>query len=251
MTHETSFFAKIAWAIFPWALVGMIQSRFWDSCNKLFATAQKFLSSSTETAWSYFSKTVAAPPKERETKLPGWIANLHSPKNKNFPAPPSYQEVTRTINRGNSSSSPCPYDQLSVIILKRCPVLRTLIHRIITHCWTNRTIPAVWKRGATVLVYKKGDTADPENFRPITLQPVWYKIFSSIYSQKFNHFLTENNYLQSTIQKGFTTGVDGVTEHTETLAFLMKTAKREQRSICRSEERRVGKECRSRWSPYH
>ena len=22
-------------------------------------------------------------------------------------------------------------------------------------------------------------------------------------------------------------------------------------SICRSEERRVGKECRSRWSPYH
>ena len=23
------------------------------------------------------------------------------------------------------------------------------------------------------------------------------------------------------------------------------------REICRSEERRVGKECRSRWSPYH
>ena len=23
------------------------------------------------------------------------------------------------------------------------------------------------------------------------------------------------------------------------------------KSLCRSEERRVGKECRSRWSPYH
>ena len=23
------------------------------------------------------------------------------------------------------------------------------------------------------------------------------------------------------------------------------------RTLCRSEERRVGKECRSRWSPYH
>ena len=23
------------------------------------------------------------------------------------------------------------------------------------------------------------------------------------------------------------------------------------RNLCRSEERRVGKECRSRWSPYH
>ena len=26
---------------------------------------------------------------------------------------------------------------------------------------------------------------------------------------------------------------------------------REMRGMCRSEERRVGKECRSRWSPYH
>ena len=31
-----------------------------------------------------------------------------------------------------------------------------------------------------------------------------------------------------------------VHEHNERLEFL-----------CRSEERRVGKECRSRWSPYH
>ena len=28
-------------------------------------------------------------------------------------------------------------------------------------------------------------------------------------------------------------------------------AKREWLDLCRSEERRVGKECRSRWSPYH
>ena len=25
----------------------------------------------------------------------------------------------------------------------------------------------------------------------------------------------------------------------------------DRKSLCRSEERRVGKECRSRWSPYH
>ena len=28
-------------------------------------------------------------------------------------------------------------------------------------------------------------------------------------------------------------------------------ARRNEGSLCRSEERRVGKECRSRWSPYH
>ena len=39
-------------------------------------------------------------------------------------------------------------------------------------------------------------------------------------------------------------GVYGYTIHTD-------TDDRTQREIVRSEERRVGKECRSRWSPYH
>ena len=42
----------------------------------------------------------------------------------------------------------------------------------------------------------------------------------------------------------------------ESLAFLYTNNKRSEREIketisFRSEERRVGKECRSRWSPYH
>ena len=33
--------------------------------------------------------------------------------------------------------------------------------------------------------------------------------------------------------------------------YLLAAAQQEQIEITRSEERRVGKECRSRWSPYH
>src|SRR5258707_9733565 len=33
--------------------------------------------------------------------------------------------------------------------------------------------------------------------------------------------------------------------------FSSKTAQVGEPVLCRSEERRVGKECRSRWSPYH
>ena len=32
---------------------------------------------------------------------------------------------------------------------------------------------------------------------------------------------------------------------------LLETVKKSPRETARSEERRVGKECRSRWSPYH
>jgi len=43
-------------------------------------------------------------------------------------------------------------------------------------------------------------------------------------------------------------------EITETTKFFKWTVKEETREVYlphRSEERRVGKECRSRWSPYH
>ena len=34
-------------------------------------------------------------------------------------------------------------------------------------------------------------------------------------------------------------------------ARIVEAAKRSGAKVSRSEERRVGKECRSRWSPYH
>ena len=37
----------------------------------------------------------------------------------------------------------------------------------------------------------------------------------------------------------------------DTDSFTLKNAGREAEILPRSEERRVGKECRSRWSPYH
>ena len=60
-------------------------------------------------------------------------------------------------------------DQLSILILQKCPMARTILHLIICECWRSRRIPECWKRSATILIYKKGDTSDPGNFRPITL----------------------------------------------------------------------------------
>ena len=40
-------------------------------------------------------------------------------------------------------------------------------------------------------------------------------------------------------------------EWSEVVMFPTLEALKRARQLCRSEERRVGKECRSRWSPYH
>ena len=120
---------------------------------------------------------------------------------------------------------------MSNIALKRCPILRTVLHRIILTCWTERRVPAIWKRGVTILIHKKGDTADPGNFRPITLQPCWYKIFSKVYATAIFDYLLKNKYVDTQLQKGFWRGIDGVTEHTEILDQILKTSNREKRSI--------------------
>ena len=110
-------------------------------------------------------------------------------------------------------------------------MLRTVLHHVITLCWTRKQVPTCWKRGSTILIHKKGDTADPSNFRPITLQPVWYKIFSSVYGHRLHTWLKKTGSIDADLQKGFWPGVDGVAEHTEMLTNIMRDAKRHQRSL--------------------
>ncbi len=145
--------------------------------------------------------------------------------------PPTYKQVARTINRLRSAASPCPLDQIPVLALKKCPILRTVLHKLITQCWMQKDIPQCWKKAMTILIYKKGDATDPANFRPITLQPVMYKILSAIYRDRIYKYLTANKYLDTEIQKGFWPGRDGLAEHSELLTHIMRDAKLHQRAI--------------------
>ena len=77
--------------------------------------------------------------------------------------PPSYREITKIVNKMKSSGSPCPHDQMSIIILKRCPYIRTLLHRIITHCWQKQIFPEEWRNAFTILIYKRASNKDPAN----------------------------------------------------------------------------------------
>ena len=74
--------------------------------------------------------------------------------------PPTYKEIMKIIMKMKSSGSPYPLDQISEIILKRCPIRRTYV-------WKNKYFPTKWKNGITVLIYKKQDPTlanDPANF---------------------------------------------------------------------------------------
>ena len=56
--------------------------------------------------------------------------------------------------------------------------------------------------------------------------------------------------IREEIEKRLGSQATHVGTETETPEQMMKQAK-QRKALHRSEERRVGKECRSRWSPYH
>ena len=137
----------------------------------------------------------------------------------------------RQLTSVGAAVQPVHLTRFQIIILKKCPILRTLLHAIIVECWSKKCIPQCWKKSATRLIYKKGDTSDPSNFRPITLQPVLYKILAAIMRKRMFEYLSQNKLIDQKHQKGFWPSVDGVGEHTETLTHVIREAKRRQNSL--------------------
>ena len=145
------------------------------------------------------------------------------------------KELQRSLNkiiyRMKTSGAPCPLDQISIITLKRCPYLRTYLLEVIKAAWSAKTTPDEWKSAITILKHKKGAANDPQNFRPITLQCVFLKVYTSLIRNRTYQFLKDNGFIECSIQKGFTPKVSGTLEHTSQLAYLLRHAKKNQKSI--------------------
>ena len=160
------------------------------------------------------------------------MKKLNQPSKEFDLSPSSYREIASMIRKMKSSGSPCLFDQISVIVLKRCPIVRIMIWKIIEKSWKIGKVPTVWKNGLTVLIHKKGVNTDPGNFRPITLEPVLCKVFTSWMRNRIYKHLCENEYIETNIQKGFWSGISGTIKHTQHLTYLINHARLKQRSLC-------------------
>ena len=130
-----------------------------------------------------------------------------------------------------SSGCPCLLDQISILVFKHCPHLRSYLTAVLEQVWESGKIPEVWKKATTILIHKKESCEDPANFRPITLESVPLKILTSLIRNKMFSFLSENKYVEHDVQKGFTPKVSGTFEHTSQMAYLINHARIKQRSL--------------------
>ena len=145
-----------------------------------------------------------------------WIPSFNQPSFSFDKSLPSYAKVTQVIRRIKSSGSPCPLDKISIICFKRCPYLRTFLTEIIRIIWESGRVPSEWKKACTVLVHKKGTSDDPASFRPITLESVPLKVFTSCLRDSMFPFLVKINSLIWKFKKGLLQKSQG---HSSTLPW--------------------------------
>ena len=193
----------------------LIGKSFWGFVKRFFKkNTSSFPSFNLAECTSYFTKTLSAISPTKTFNIPSWVPKFASPHTPFNLDPPTYQEITNVIRKMKPSGSPCPLDQISIICFKRCPYLRSYLTEIIHAAWSCGVVPSEWMKACTILIHKKGETANPANFRPITLESVPLKVLTSCLRNRTFQFLAENNYIEQTIQKGFTPELSGTLDHT-------------------------------------
>ena len=97
--------------------------------------------------------------------------------------------------------------------------------------WSSGSIPSEWKKACTIFIHKNGDINTPSNFRPITLENLPLKVFTSCHCNAMYFFLTANSCIEQNIQKGFTPNVSGTLERTAQIINITNKGCNKQRSL--------------------
>lgn len=209
-----------------------ISKHFWGYCKMFIQKPQRVLPSfSMEPCYTFYKKSFWCFNRFKTYVIPSWIPRFNNPTVSFNSAKPTYGEVSKIVKRMKASGSPCPLDQISIITFKRCQYLRTYITILMSEIIKRNRIPTTWRRAITILIHKKGDTKDPSNFRPITLENVCLKIFTSLMRDRLYEFLVANKYIEIDIQKGFSPKLSGTWEHIAQLTNIINKARRQQRSV--------------------
>ena len=95
------------------------------------------------------------------------------------------------------------HDDILIRMIKLCikSVVKPL-SIIFKNCIDTGTFPDIWKRSNIIPVHKKGNKQIVDNYRPVSLFPIFGKILEKLLFNSIMDFLEENNLLNSN-QSGF------------------------------------------------
>ena len=108
-----------------------IEKNFWKFFKEVFENENQVLPDFDEKTYSdYFIKSLKKNKQLRDFSPPSWMKSLDEPDSPFDKTPPSYREISKIIHKMKLSGSACLFDHVSVIALKRCPILGSALQSI-------------------------------------------------------------------------------------------------------------------------
>ena len=146
------------------------------------------------------------------------------------PRPATLPELSASLRRMGTSRA-CGPDGITIEMLKLTfPVVGPHLLHIINSSIINCDLPEQWKSATVTPLHKKGDTEDPNNYRPISIIPVVAKLCERVVCTQLMTYLTSHCILCPQ-QYGFRPGLsteaallDAVTYATDNIDKGMVTS---------------------------
>ena len=165
------------------------------------------------------------------TCLPSWVVDI-MPIRVEDPfdcSPVLPRHVKAALKRCSSNSKPGA-NGISYYHLKNLPCTHLFLASLYSKVLLlSNAAPPSWCMGKIVLTHKDGPNSDPSNFHPIALTSTIGKIFHKILASRLETFLRKNSIIDTTAQKGFLTGMNGVMEHIAATTAIIENARSTQR----------------------
>ena len=105
--------------------------------------------------------------------------------------------------------------------------LATLYSRVLSE---SQSPPLLWQCSNVLLIYKRNEPENPKNFRMIALISTVGKLFHQIISDRILEYMTENKFLDKSVQKALIKNVNGTIEHNMLLHEVISNARRSKRT---------------------
>ena len=122
-----------------------------------------------------------------------------------FLTPVTYLDVADAIDCLKDSAATDVYGLNSKLVKGSKQFLVFPLTFLFNKCIEQGVFPDSFKTSKIIPIFKKGDKLDPTNYRPISIIPIFGKIFEKLLKTKLIHYLGKNNIING-CQFGFRAG---------------------------------------------
>ncbi|CAH2092926.1 unnamed protein product [Euphydryas editha] len=136
-------------------------------------------------------------------------------------------EIIHAVNKLKLEKSPGPDFITNEAIKYGCEILASPLSALFNLILKTANTPTQWSESIIILLYKKGNPNDISNYRPISLLPTIYKLFSSIINRRISETLEKRQPIE---QAGFRKGYSTI-DHIYTLELIIEKYQENRRPL--------------------